>query len=265
MIPLFKVFTAPEAADRVAATLASGYLGEGRRVAEFERGFGDLIGSPVRPLAVNSCTSALDLALHLCGVGPGDVVISTPMTCTATNTMIVNRGAKILWADVDPLTGLIDPTSVAQLIDTWGVDFRAILAVDWGGRLCDYDALKAAAGGIPVIEDAAHVAGGQSWESRGDCVAFSFQAIKHLTTGDGGALIVPAVERDRARLLRWYGLDRESSASFRCDQRITEAGYKYHLNDIAASIGLANLPHTEWVVDLHREHARAYDWALAGG
>lgn len=256
MIKLFDVFMAQEAIGMLAETLARRpdgmiYVGEGARVAQFEQELQTLLGLDRPLLAMNSCTSALDMALHLCGVRPGDVVISTPMTCTATNGVIVNRHARIVWADVDPKTGLIDPADVARKVTR---ETKAIMAVDWGGRLCDYPALKIH--NIPVIQDAAHslLAG-----VGGDYVCWSFQAIKHLTTGDGGALLTPPEQHDRARLLRWYGLDRRSSADFRCSQTITEAGYKYHMNDIAAAIGLANLKHVAENIRLCRANAEWYN------
>jgi dTDP-4-amino-4,6-dideoxy-D-glucose/dTDP-4-amino-2,4-dideoxy-beta-L-xylose transaminase len=270
MIDLFRPFVAPEAAEMVARTLtpdAQGhtYLGEGPRVQEFESAFARLVGLETPPpLAVNSCTSALDLALHLCGVGLGDEVITTPMTCTATNGVLVNRKAKIVWADVDPLTGLIDPHDVARKVTN---RTKAIMAVDWAGRSCEYNAIRAGAfhpktrDRIPIIQDAAHNLFVDP-VNRGSYVAWSFQAIKHLTTGDGGALLVPPEKYERARLLRWYGLDRTSSADFRCSQDIKEAGYKYHMNDIAASIGLANISHVADLVARHRENAAWYSQAL---
>jgi len=271
VIDLFRPFVAPEAKERVAATLTpdeSGrsYLGEGPRVQEFEQAFGQLVGMPppsLSPLALNSCTSALDLACHLIGVGLGDEVITTPMTCTATNGVLVNRGAKIVWADVDPVSGLIDPDDVFRKVTK---RTKAIMAVDWAGRSCDYSGLELAseidAGRfIPIIQDAAHNLFVDP-NNHGDYVAWSFQAIKHLTTGDGGAILVPDRQYERARLLRWYGLDRTSSADFRCSQNITEVGYKYHMNDIAASIGLANIPHVQELVARHRENAAWYSQAL---
>jgi dTDP-4-amino-4,6-dideoxygalactose transaminase len=273
VIPLFKVFMSEDAPRRVADTLMSGYIGQGERCEEFEAAFGDLVGAPEPPLLLNSCTSAIDLALHLCGVGPGDEVISTPVTCTATNSPIVTRGARIVWADVDPLTGCIDPADVRQKVTPLT---KAIIAVDWAGRTCDYEGLYHPH--IPVIEDAAHallaVSQGRSiahqWRDGwggyqgGHYIAWSFQAIKHLTTGDGGALLAPANYMERARLLRWYGLDRRSGTDFRCAQDIQEVGYKYQSNDIAASIGLANLPHAEGLVAAHRANAAHYDRELAG-
>lgn len=237
VIDLFRVAMSPEAKKRVAEVLtpdANGriYCGQGEQVEAFEGALMDLLDLPAPPLTTNSCTSAIDLALHLIGVGPGDAVITTPMTCTATNSPIVTRGAVPVWADVDPYTGLIDPADVARKLTP---HVKAIMAVDWGGALCDYGALKET--GLPVIQDAAH----HLTTPQGDYATYSFQAIKFLTTGDGGALWCPPDQLERARLLRWYGLDRRSKADFRCEQDITEVGYKYQSNDIAAAIGLANI------------------------
>jgi dTDP-4-amino-4,6-dideoxygalactose transaminase len=268
VIPLFKVFMSEDAPRRVADTLMSGYIGQGERCEEFEAAFGELVGAPEPPLLLNSCTSAIDLALHLCGVGPGDEVISTPVTCTATNSPIVTRGARIVWADVDPLTGCVDPADVARKVTD---RTKVVIAVDWAGRACEYGTLHRATmtteRPIPVIEDAAHALlarydGVSIARIGGDYVTYSLQAIKHLTTGDGGVLITPEWETERARLLRWYGLDRRSGADFRCAQDIREVGYKYQSNDIAASIGLANLPHAEGLVAAHRANAAYYDRAL---
>lgn len=163
-----------------------------------------------------------------------------------------------MWADVDPLTGNIDPADVARKVTP---RTKAVIAVNWGGRSCDYPALHDATflPLIPIIEDAAH--GPYRVPHRldgGDYVCYSFQAIKHLTTGDGGALIVPPAQHQRAKLLRWYGLDRESSADFRCAQNIGEIGYKYQSNDIAAAIGLANLGGMAEAVERGRANARYY-------
>lgn len=264
MIDLFRPFVAPEAKQRAIDVLtpdAEGriYIGEGPRVQEFEHRFGELVGllSPP-PLALNSCTSALELALYLAGVRLGSEVITTPMTCTATNGAILRLGGKIVWADVDPVSGLIDPADVAMKVTR---RTKAIMAVDWAGRSCDYRNLQRH--GLPVIQDAAHNLLIDP-DNRGDYVCWSFQAIKHLTTGDGGAILPPAGQYERTRLLRWYGLDRTSSADFRCAQDITEAGFKMHMNDVAASIGLANLPHMARVVSLHRQNAAWYAQALQG-
>lgn len=263
MIPLFKVAMHPSVPKRVEETLLSGYIGEGPRVREFEEAFGRMHGCAAM-LATNSCTSALDLAYHLIGLGEGDEVISTPMTCLATNMPLALRGCKIIWADVHPRTGNIAPSSIAELATP---DTKAIIATDWAGRACDYNAIRVAAPGVPIVEDAAH-----SFDARymghplttfgGDYTAWSFQAIKHLTTGDGGMLKVPVSHYKRARLLRWYGLDREDSTAMRCLQQASEPGFKYQMNDIAATIGIANLKMARHHVNFHRMNAAYYEGRL---
>ena len=263
-IPLFKVAMHDDQSI-LTQTIQSGYIGEGPRVRELEERLGAFFEAEV--LATNSCTSALDLAYHLLNLKAGSEVISTPMTCLATNTPLALRGCMIKWADVDPRTGNIDPPSVRRLFTA---KTKAVVCTDWAGRPCDYDEVRKAAPGVPIVEDAAHAFGAQyknnpiTWRG-GDYIAWSFQAIKHLTTGDGGALKVPLAQRKRARLLRWYGLDRNSSASMRCNQQIPEPGFKYQMNDIAASIGLANLEAAKQHVSMAQHNAQYYCDALPEG
>lgn len=255
MIPLFKVGMAEEAETRVSKVLKSGFIGQGSVVEEFEDKLWSTLKSKTRPVTVNSCTSAIDLALELCNVGPGDEVIASPQTCFASNVHIIHRHAKIRWADIDPLTGLMDPKSAARLISK---KTKAIVAVNWAGKLADYEILTTL--GVPVIEDAAH-----TWDTffpknvkRGDYICYSFQAIKFLTTGDGGALICPSSKEEEARILRWYGLDRTKNESFRCTQNITRVGFKYHMNDINASIGISNLDIASQSVKASRDNSLYY-------
>jgi len=216
------------------------YCGQGVKTDEFEQLFKDATGlrDENAPLGVNSCTAAIDLSLHLIGVGPGDEVVSVGVTCAATHTSLVNRGAKIVWADIDPITGLIDPNSVARVVSS---KTKAVIAVDWAGRWCDYVALKQSVlNSIPIIEDAAHCL--YIPEVHGDYVCYSLGPIKHLTTGGyGGMLLPPPHHYKRAELLRWHGLDRHSNADFRAGQNIVEAGYRYHMTDDQAVVGMANL------------------------
>lgn len=249
MIPLFKVRMSHDASYEVSKVLSSGFIGQGPVVEEFEDLLWKELRCETRPVTVNSCTSAIDLALHLCGVGYGDSVISTSQTCLASNIGPVHRGATIRWADIDPITGLIDPDSVEKLITK---NTKAIIAVNWAGRLCDYEKLKSF--GIPVIEDAAHTwdVYNPSFGVRGDYVCYSFQAIKFLTTGDGGLLICPNKEKEEeARILRWFGLDRTKGQSFRCSQSVEKVGFKYHMNDIAAAIGIWNISEARNSVYIH--------------
>src|SRR5258706_5816881 len=127
---------ADEVIPQVAEVLASGYIGKGPQVANFEHELSLFYGMPV--LAVNSCTAAIELALKLIGVGPRDEVISTPMTCLATNAAVLRSGARIVWADVKPDTGLIDEHAVHAAITR---KTKAIVAVDWAGAFPDFVAL----------------------------------------------------------------------------------------------------------------------------
>jgi dTDP-4-amino-4,6-dideoxygalactose transaminase len=255
MIPLFKVGMSEKAIDHVSEVLKSGYVGQGKIVDEFETRIMDYLKLDLPPVTVNSATSAIDLALELIGVGAEDEVISTPQTCFASNVHVIHRKARIKWADIDPISGLIDVNSVSKLITP---RTKCIIAVNWGGRFADYSKLKSF--GVPVIEDAAH-----NWDThldskipRGDYIAYSFQAIKFLTTVDGGILIVPEKEDIRARMLRWYGLDRTTGQSFRCTQDITEVGFKYHMNNLNAAIGIANLDFASSSVELSRSNSKFF-------
>lgn len=255
MIPLFKVNMSDTAKHAVGIVLDSGYIGQGVKVERFEDLLWEELKSKSRPVTVNSCTSALDLALELCNISPGDEVISSPQTCFASNVGIIHRRAIIKWADIDPITGLIDPSSIERLITK---KTKAIVAVNWAGKLADYRSLKKF--GVPVIEDAAH-----TWdvfftkdEERGDFICYSFQAIKFLTTADGGAIICPPHLVEDAKILRWYGLDRTKNESFRCTQNIRRVGFKYHMNDVNATIGIENLKLARSSVNSSRVNSRYF-------
>lgn len=247
-------------------TLFGGYIGEGPRVLQFEDALATWLGVH-RVVTVNSGTAALHLALRLAGVGPGDEVVSTPMTCIATNSPILALGGRALWADVDPWTGNISPEDVARKCTR---RTKAIVAVHWGGYPCDLGQLAQIARdwSIPLIEDASHALGseylGRRIGGHSDFVCFSFQAIKMLTTGDGGALVCKSAADDhRARRLRWFGLDRRIEMNeCRWEQPIDEHGYKFHMNDIAATIGCEQLRYLDANLDKHRAHAAQYDDVL---
>ncbi len=263
MIPLFKVFMPPTVMESLREVLSSGYIGQGPKVAEFEKRLVPWFDNE-NVLCVNSGTSAIQLALRLSNVGPGDEVISTPMTCTATNMPILAAGAKIVWADINPWTGNIDPQDVERKITP---KTKAIMCVHWGGYPCDLSELKAIAdmNGLKLIEDACHAFGsrykGKAIGSHGDYVCFSFQAIKTLTTVDGGALCCQyKSDYDRGKLLRWYGIDREAEGKdLRCEADIEEWGYKFHMNDVAATIGLEQLKYIDENLTKTRKHAFTYN------
>jgi perosamine synthetase len=243
----FHTSISPRAIELVNETLKSGFISEGRRVKQFEQALEGQLGL-ANPVALNSGTSALHLALVLAGVGPGDEVILPAQTFVATGLAILMQRAVPIFADIEPTTGNISPASIAAKITS---RTRAVISVHWGGYPCDLDEINALAAkhGITVIEDAAHTLGA-TYKSKpvgaiSRFTAFSFQAIKLLTTGDGGALCcTEPSDAAAAYSRRWFGIDREHSIPSVLGERvydIAEAGYKYHLNDLAAALGLGNL------------------------
>ncbi len=218
------------------------------------------------------------MAIHLIKPETGkfsydDEIIVTPLTCFATVSAILANNIKIKWADVDPETCNIDLLDVERKL---GPDTKGIVVVHWGGNPVDPIKLKAIQNrymntynkDLPIIEDCAHC-----WNAKyndeivgnsGNFCCFSFQAIKFLTTGDGGLLIVPNPNLyRRAKNLRWFGLDRDAGANFRCIQNIEESGFKYHMNDIAATIGIANLKYVNGLVEKHRSNASYFNEHLS--
>lgn len=294
VIPLFKVFMSENVDKEISKILYSGFIGQGKKVEEFE----SLLKNYFRNylvLTTNSATSAEHLALHLLkapsvnnkfiggfatyqsswpGMEPGDEVLTTPLTCTATNWPILANGFRIKWVDVDPNTCNMDLDDLARKITP---KTKAIMGVHWGGYPLDLDKIKdiqTTANKIigfkpALIEDCAHSLGstykGKKIGNHENICTFSFQAIKHLTTGDGGALVVPHKELyDRGKLLRWYGIDRETnSKDFRCEDDIKEWGFKFHMNDINATIGIGNFTKvTEELILKNIENANFYNSSL---
>jgi dTDP-4-amino-4,6-dideoxygalactose transaminase len=295
IIPLFKVKMSEEASTEASKILNSGYIGQGPVVDEFESKLQDKFKNDY-VVTTNSATSAEHLALHLLktpkvnkkifdygyyesswpGLEDGDEVLATPLTCTATNFPILANNLKIKWVDIDPETLNMDLDDLARKITP---KTKIIFLVHWGGYPVDLDKLKEIQektsklyGFKPaIIEDCAHAFGSkfknQPIGSHGNICTFSFQAIKHMTTVDGGALVLPHQELyNRAKLLRWYGIDRESNRKdFRCEADILEWGFKFHMNDVNAAIGLANLKIVDnEVLNIHKENGKYYDENLKG-
>jgi dTDP-4-amino-4,6-dideoxygalactose transaminase len=262
MIPMFRppALSKEMALQLISDAIDRGYIGEGPLCRELELELTKFLQVPAA-LFMNSCTSALRLAFHLAGARHGTEVVCTPMTCLATATAILETGASVVWADIDLETGNIDPESVARMV---GPKTVAVAAVDWGGRRCDFSRLRYWINGITLVEDAAHAFGAGAPSGYGDFVCYSGQAIKHWTSADGGVLVCPgSALTERARLLRWFGLDRSRGASMRCMQNVPEAGFKMQGNDILASVGLASLVGVQDRIDTHRSYARRYHGALA--
>jgi perosamine synthetase len=247
MIPVYTTYIHPSANEAVSQTLESTFISEGKNVKEFEERLAKELGI-VNPVALNSGTAALHLAMVLAGIGPGDEVIIPAQTFVATALVVVQQGAKPVFADIKYQTGNIDPASIREKITE---RTKAIVPVHWGGMPCDLDEIQqiAKAHNLLVIEDAAHAPGatykGKPIGSISDYTCFSFQAIKHITTGDGGAIgCLDSEKATEAFTRRWFGIDRANARPSHLGERqynISAVGFKYHLNDYGAALGLANL------------------------
>jgi perosamine synthetase len=266
--PLFKVFQPDTIVGALQETLFSGFIAEGAKTAEFTRLVGEFVGNP-RTVVMNSCTMALTIAYRLCGVEPGTEVISTPLTCVASNQPVLSLGARVVWADVDRGTGMLTAETIEPCITD---RTRAILVLHKEGHPARMDEILSLARprGIKVIEDAAHAFGamykGRSIGAVGDIACFSFQAVKHITTGDGGALTCRSEEDYlRARRLKWFGVDRDARTDVSAwEQDVPEWGYKGNMNDIAATIGIEQIAHARRIVDVFHANGARYTTLLQG-
>lgn len=239
--------------------LYSGYVAQGEVVEDFERAFEKYIGSG-HCLSLNSGTAALHIALILAGVKEGDEVISTPLTAEPTNVAIKMVGAKVRWADIDSKTGGICPKSIEANIND---KTKAIIFVDYAGIPSDIKGIKEVADkhNLAVIEDAAHALGakfeGKKTGNHFPFTVYSFQAIKHLTTIDGGALQIQDEELYKiGKKIRWFGLDKGVS---RLENDITFQGYKYHMNNVNACVGLVQLKEVDNIVDAYIANGKYLD------
>lgn len=263
-IEFFNTHIASSSFEKVSKVLQSSFLSEGQAVADFEKALSEQCGL-LNPVAVNSGTAALHLALVVAGIGKGDEVIVPAQTFVATGLAVMMVGATPVFADIQYQTGNIDPADIEKKITA---NTKAVIPVHWGGYPCDMNEITALAAkhNFAVIEDAAHAIGAsyqqKSIGSISHLTCFSFQAIKHLTTGDGGAIacLSPAHYR-KAMSLRWFGIDRKSSPVGELGEReynLTEIGFKYHLNNYAAALGLANLDDLGANLKRRREIAGQY-------
>lgn len=244
-IVLFHPHVPRAAIKLVEETLHSRWIGQGPKVELFEKKFGDKFGGGFISVSVGSGTDALHLAYILAGIGPGDEVVSPVFTCTATNIPFLYIGAKVRFADVQVGTLNLDPNHVRTLVNE---KTKAIVCVHYGGLPCDMTELQEIANqwNIPIIEDAAHAVGamykGKYIGSISDFTTFSFQALKHITTGDGGMLVLKNADlAEKAKRIRWFGIDRSAKKMGIWVNDITEVGFKYQMTDIAAAMGLAAL------------------------
>lgn len=248
----------------VVAAMQSGWLTTGPRVERFEAALAEYLGGGVEVVAVNSGTAALHLALLAAGIGPGDEVITTPLTWAATANMILLAGAKPVFADIDRHTLNLDPERVACAVSP---RTRAILPVHFAGLCCNMEGLQeiTQGHGLQIIEDAAHALGASCPQGTagllGFAGCFSFHPTKPITTGEGGALVTRDQQAaERARLLGFHGVTRGSRArmSGTAEYEVAELGFKYNMLDMQAAIGLHQLPAAETMRARREALARRY-------
>jgi dTDP-4-amino-4,6-dideoxygalactose transaminase len=270
-IPLFKVFMADGAHAALLPVLQSGQLGAGRLVATFETGLAAWMGAP-DAVALSDASAALTLALTLAGVGPSDEVITSPLACSATVMPIANLFAKPVWCDVEPDTGMPNPTHIAARMTE---RTRAVLLYSWAGDVPDLDGIAAlcAARNIPLIHDGSEGLGARWKDSHlgghADFTVYSFYATKHLTTGEGAALLArKPLHLQQARQLRRFGID---PATFRLGNgdlnpafNIVQAGYNFPMNEIAATLGNVQLAQVDALLQKYQDNGQYYEKALQG-
>ncbi len=254
----------------ITQTLQSLFLTLGPRVQEFEQAFGAFLGQE-HVVGVSSCTMGLAMALEAFGIGPGDEVITTPMTFISTPNAALFQGAVPVFADVEPRTGLIDPAAVEAAITP---RTRAVVAVHLYGQLADMRRLRAICDrhGLALVEDAAHAIEAEKDGVRvaalGDATVFSFYATKTMTSGDGGAVVVrDAALRDRLRRLRNHGVSKDASSRHGgryIHWDMVELGYKAAMTDVEAALLLPQIDKLRRRRDVRQALVERYERGLRG-
>lgn len=281
--PLFKVHVDKKAALKLMSeVLDSGFINEGVQVTKLTEAMQQRLKTQ-HLLLVNSCTSAITLALRLAGVKRFDEVVTTSMTCIASNCPIVTAGAEIVWADIDPETGALNVDDVRAALAANPVvkndqvvpgttKTKAVIVVAWAGNPPELNQLRAVCDtfGAKLILDAAHAFGAKYWgediSKVPDYTCFSFQAIKHITTGDGGMLVCRFEDDWKlAKQLKWFGIDRDAAKDAQGNWRgqhwdfdVVHAGYKFNMNNLTAAVGLSQLPHIDRILTSHKNNANLY-------
>ncbi len=264
-LPFSPPFIGEEEIDGVVDSLRSGWITTGPKTKRFEAEFTEYLGAPAA-LAVNSCTAALHTALVCNGIGPGDEVITTPMTFSATVGVIEHAGATPVLVDIEPDTMNIDPAAVRAAVNE---RTKAVIPVHYGGHPCEMDELQAICTehNLLVVEDAAHALParykGRLIGSGENPVAFSFYATKNLTTAEGGMLTGSTGLIEQGVVASLHGMNRDAwkrvdkTGSWRYD--IVMPGYKYNMTDIQAAMGLAQLAKLDQILVRRREIVARYN------
>jgi perosamine synthetase len=271
MIPVFKPCYGEEELEALRGPFQSGWIGLGPKTHEFEEKFAEYIGVKYA-VATNSCTASLHLAMGVMGVKDHEV-ITTPLTFVSTNHAILYNNGTPVFADIYPDTLNINPDDIQKLITD---KTKAIITVHYGGHPCDMDPIKETAKkrNLVVIEDAAHACGGeykgQKVGSLGDIACFSFHAVKNLATADGGMITTNDPEiYSRLLKMRWMGISKDTWTREDKDKKyswyynVEEVGYKYHMNDINAALGLVQLKKLERMNDRRRQVSEKYNKGFA--
>jgi Predicted pyridoxal phosphate-dependent enzyme apparently involved in regulation of cell wall biogenesis len=266
-IPVLQPSIGEEEIEAVAEVLRSGWLGLGPKTEQFEQQFASYAGSRFA-VALNSGTAALHLALEILGIGPGDEVIVPSITFISTVHAVSYVGATPVFADIDPATMNLTAEEIERKITN---RTKAIVVVHMGGHPCDMDAIHelARTRGIKVVEDAAHACGaeykGKLIGSISELTCFSFHAVKNLTSGEGGAITCNVEWMNRKlREKRWVGISRDtwirssSEKVYAWQYFVDQVGYKYHMNDLQAAIGLVQLQKLKRLNERRREIADRY-------
>ena len=258
---LFYPYVSKKSAGNIRKKLAGRWLGQGPAVDKFENDFKIKFAKNHSVIATGSGTDSLHLAYTLAGLKKGDEVITTVFTCTATNIPLLYMGIKIKFADIDKDTMNISIRSIEKLITK---KTKAIVCVHYGGLPCEMDDLKRLQKNkLILIEDAAHAIGakykGKSIGNISDFTTFSFQAIKHFTTGDGGILTIKNKKlEDKAKRIRWFGIDRKGKQKGTWKNDVHEIGYKYQMTDIAATMGSDSLREFNYIINHRKKIYKTY-------
>jgi dTDP-4-amino-4,6-dideoxygalactose transaminase len=269
-IPVMRPWLGEEEAQAAAATVASGWVAQGPKVAEFEKAFAGAIGIG-HAVAVSSCTAALHLALVAAGIGPGDEVVVPSLSFIATANAARYVGGRPVFADIEAATLNLTPETVEPVLTD---RTRAVILVDQAGVPADLDAMRKLCDprGIAIVEDAACAAGaeyrGRPVGAGADLAAFSFHPRKLLTTGEGGMIVTPDGKvAARLRRLREHGMDMSAAQRHASKQPVIEhyleTGYNYRMTDIQAAVGLVQLGKLSRMVERRRELAARYRQALS--
>lgn len=264
-VPFFMHDLGKAEVDAIAEVLAGPILTTGDWVARFETRFADYLGAR-HAIAVTSCTGALHLSLLALGIGPGDEVITTPMTFIATATSIMEAGAKPIFVDVEPETGNLDASKVEAAITE---RTRAIMPVHLYGQMCDMKTLRKIADrhGLFIVEDSAHCVEGTrdgvKTGQLGDTSCYSFYATKNLTCGEGGALVTnDDALAEKLRLLRLHGMNKNANDRHKEGYKhwdMTVLGWKYNMDNIQAALLLPQMDRLEDNWNKRRELAGHYE------